>query len=1008
MSAIKKFDIAGIASNVQLGKKGGYIKYNPLADNGAGSYQPAMQFMDNTASDLMRVQIGTPLAPQDAVTKLYVDSYVQGLDAKESVMVASTTGQNLPIMGTLSGTMLDSVQLITGWRVLLKDQTDSRENGIYRVTTNGANYTLVRTPDADNVDITNNPSAEVSGGMYVFVERGTINASTGWVLSSPQGTAILGTDNLTFTQFSSAGVTQAGAGLNKVGVELQVEVDNTTVHVNGNNDIAIKSSTTVGQLLVSQGTGDATWGTVNLGSPNAVGVSTLLAINGGTGINTYTYGDVLVGGSTANTLTKLSKGANLQFLGVDSNGLINYNYIMTLRDSSGQAILTTTGVDNSTNNLVVGSSAGTNPVFISSTGTASNLDIMLSPKNNGLVIAKTGYDSFVTTNRATVTNEAFITKGYVDFRVDSIDTTKIQNPATTTYFATNQSGFSNKAIIASNNKVMAEFVGNTGSGIAESGERLQVTHVSNEVQLKSINSTGSGNVNMRFIPQAQGQVFIGSTGAGLIQGELGFALTIKGGDSETTNPGGHLYLYGGAGTQGNNSGGSVYIKAGSKDGTGIPGTTIVQDHNTNKLVEFTSPTTGVAGNWLEISNALLDNDSLINSVKVKVADASGAGDCGIVFGVKGSGLLKVNSGSTYLSSLQATGNTDALVTKAYVNSRISDTSITAGNGLTNVSNVFNVNVGATTVKLDSLYNLIVNSSVTANQVMLSSGISGQEAVWGAIPLGNSNAVTGTLSVPNGGTGYTTYQPNDILIGNTGNTLNKLAKGSNNTYLGVNATTGNLTYMYISNLRDTNGNLVASSTGISGAENWLVFKNAIVDSAPTITVGGTNTNLDLFIEPIGTGLLKTRTGYTADLLLEPSTTREAFATKGYVDDVLKSDTDGMVRRVRISDYYTSAVNVGEPTPDYFDRDIYITRVVLHVETPISGGLVTQARIKAGAIELMSFDENDIQEVGTYVAELPMNNTSNNTQIIVEFYRADGLTLGTPTGGDITVSAEYKVD
>ena len=1005
--SIKKYDIAGTGPNLQLGKKGGHLNYTTTADNGSGGTQAAIQFLDTAQTNLLRVQIGAPIAPMDAVRLIDLSNYIQGLDTKQSVMAASAPGQNIALSGTLAGTMLDDVQLQANWRVLLKDQTDQRQNGVYRVSVSGANYTLIRTDDANNVDIQNNPSAEVSGGMYVFVEKGTANASTGWVLSSPQGTAILGTDNLIFTQFSSAGVTQAGAALAKNGVVLDVVTDNTTVHVNGSNQLSVKSSNVVGELLVSKGTGDAGWGTVNLGSPNAVGTSVLLATNGGTGINNYTYGDILVGGSTTNTLSKLAKGSNMQFLGIDSNGLVNYNYVMTLRDSTGQAVVRTSGVTNSTNTLTVGSSAGTDPVSISTSGNAgANVNLVLSPQNNGLVVARTGYDSYLQANRFTVSNEAFVTKGYTDYRVDSIDTTKIQNPATTTYFATNQSGYTNKAIVASNNKVMAEFVG-AAAGTADSGERLQITHISNEVQLKAINTTGTGNVDLRLFPQAQGQVYFGGTGDGLIQGELGYGLTVKGGNSVGTSPGGPLYLQGGNGTQGNNNGGAVYITPGAKNGTGVPGTTVVRDHNVNKLVEFLSPTTGVAGNWLEISNALVDNDSINNSPKIQVANASGAADVGIVFGVKGSALLKVNDGTTYLASLQVTGNTDALVTKAYVNSRISDTTLTAGAGLTNTNNVLTVNVGASTIKLDTSNNLIVNSSVVANQVLISGGIAGQEATWGAIPLNNTNAVTGVLAAPNGGTGIATYQPNDILIGNSGNTLSKLSKGSSNSFLGINGTTGNLAYMYLSTLRDTNGVKVADTIGTAGAENYLVFKNSIIDSAPTITVGGSNTNMDIIIAPLGTGLIAVRSGYTTDLKALTSAQREYVATKGYVDDALQTNVDGMMRQVHITSGWAASMNIGLPTPNYFGRSVYISRVVLRVDLPVTGGLVTQAKVMAGSNQVMSMDENDIQVVDTYIADTPMNFASTNTQLTIQFFQADGSTTGVPTAGDITVSVEYKI-
>ena len=59
-------------------------------------------------------------------------------------------------------------------------------------------WVLTRATDADN-----SPSAEVSGGMFTFVEDGVSCGGTSWVMTSPVGTAVLGTDPLVFVQFSS-------------------------------------------------------------------------------------------------------------------------------------------------------------------------------------------------------------------------------------------------------------------------------------------------------------------------------------------------------------------------------------------------------------------------------------------------------------------------------------------------------------------------------------------------------------------------------------------------------------------------------------------------------------------------------------------------------------------------------------------------------------------------------------------------------------------------------------
>lgn len=134
---------------------------------------------------------GNPTLDNHAVNKAYVDSALTGLDTKGSVRLATNTN-----IANLTGTLtIDSVVTTVGDRILVKEQTDATQNGIY-VVDGGA---WARSLDADNT-----PSNEVSGGMYVFVEEGTTNADTGWTLNSVTGNANLGVDNLTFAKFTNA------------------------------------------------------------------------------------------------------------------------------------------------------------------------------------------------------------------------------------------------------------------------------------------------------------------------------------------------------------------------------------------------------------------------------------------------------------------------------------------------------------------------------------------------------------------------------------------------------------------------------------------------------------------------------------------------------------------------------------------------------------------------------------------------------------------------------------
>ena len=173
------------------------------------------------------------------VSKEYVDAVKVGLDFKDSVRVASTA--NVTISGP--GAAIDGVTLSSGDRVLLKDQSTGSQNGIYIF--NGAASAMTRATDAD-------ADAEVTSGMFVFVEAGTVNADNGFVLST-DGTITVGSTALTFTQFSGAGQIVAGDGMTKSGNQLDVNDDNITLEV-ASDAVRIKgiTATAVGDLLIGQ------------------------------------------------------------------------------------------------------------------------------------------------------------------------------------------------------------------------------------------------------------------------------------------------------------------------------------------------------------------------------------------------------------------------------------------------------------------------------------------------------------------------------------------------------------------------------------------------------------------------------------------------------------------------------------------------------------------------------------------------------------------------------------
>ena len=167
---------------------------------------------------------GAPSADLHAATKAYVDNVTAGINFHEAVHAASTTNLATNYSNGTSGvgatltadtnrafSTLDGESVTLGQRVLIKNQTDAKQNGIYTLTTVGsgsAPWVLTRATDADN-----NPTGEMKTGDFVFVINGTVNASVGYINNSTANPIVIGTDNISYTEFSAGKTVVAGSGL---------------------------------------------------------------------------------------------------------------------------------------------------------------------------------------------------------------------------------------------------------------------------------------------------------------------------------------------------------------------------------------------------------------------------------------------------------------------------------------------------------------------------------------------------------------------------------------------------------------------------------------------------------------------------------------------------------------------------------------------------------------------------------------------------------------------------
>ena len=287
------------------------------------------------------INVSDPTNDSDAATKAYVDASVSGLDVKESVRIGTTAALDTVTYVQAAGTLTrsgngsinssaglgQSVTLVVNDRVLVKDQAETRQNGIYVVTTVGDGSTafvLTRASDA-------NVASELTGGTFTFVEEGT-NADNGYVFTH-NGTPTLtnatlsNNTQLTVSQFSGAGQITAGEGLTKSGNTINV-VGGTTIDADANT-IHVNSSGTANEVLLSAGTvgNEATYGQLPLNNSDSV-TGTLAVANGGSGGTSFTDHGLLVGSGTG-AFTALAAGTAGQFL-ISGGGSADPSYTSTI------------------------------------------------------------------------------------------------------------------------------------------------------------------------------------------------------------------------------------------------------------------------------------------------------------------------------------------------------------------------------------------------------------------------------------------------------------------------------------------------------------------------------------------------------------------------------------------------------------------------------------------------------------------------------------------------------
>lgn len=167
-------------------------------------------------NDSVLTGLAAPSGASDATTKEYVDGIAQGLEIKDSSDVATPQGRSIDLSSSADPNPIDGYTLQDGDRILLKEQSDATENGIYVANTATDPSTWTRSEDL-------NEDNDVISGSFTFIENGTENGEISYIIVS-ENQITLGSDPIDWSQFAAAGEIIANDGLTRTGNTLDIDV----------------------------------------------------------------------------------------------------------------------------------------------------------------------------------------------------------------------------------------------------------------------------------------------------------------------------------------------------------------------------------------------------------------------------------------------------------------------------------------------------------------------------------------------------------------------------------------------------------------------------------------------------------------------------------------------------------------------------------------------------------------------------------------------------------------
>jgi hypothetical protein len=329
----------------------------------------------------------TPVSANDLVNKAYVDTLAaSGIHFHEPVRVespinlnatynngSSGVGATLTNAGTQAALVIDGITMVVADRVLVYEQTNQTQNGIYVVTSVGSgatNWVLTRASDADTYVI--NSAAGLSEGSTVFVQEGATGAGETYTCNTT-GVITFGTTNITFAQISSAQIYSAGTGLTLSGTQFSITNTGTAGTYGSASQVPVFVTNAQGQVTSVTNTAIAI---------NGSAVSGNITGQAGSVANALTAGTFLTSGGTYN-------GSVARTFAVDATDANTASKVVA-RDASGNfsaGTITAALSGNATSATNVAGGAANRIVFNTGSGATS---FVVAPTASGQVLSWNG------------------------------------------------------------------------------------------------------------------------------------------------------------------------------------------------------------------------------------------------------------------------------------------------------------------------------------------------------------------------------------------------------------------------------------------------------------------------------------------------------------------------------------------------------------------------------------------------------------------------------------------